>query len=100
MKRTISSLLLGVILPLGAAVAVTAPATDAHAQRYYYHGGYAPPSPAWYANRRPIYYNGYAHYYYNNHWYYRDRYGAWQYYERPPQYFCTYRDEYYGWHGC
>lgn len=95
MKRTIASLLLGVVLPLGAAVAVTAPATDAHAQYRPY-----PPAPTWYAYRRPVYYNGYAHYYYANRWWYRDRYGSWQYYDRPPGYFCTYRDEYYGWNGC
>ncbi len=96
MKRTISSLLIAAALPLGAAVAVLSTSTDAEAQ---YRAHYA--VPAWYVARyRPVYYNGYAHYYYGGYWhYYRPGYG-WYYYNSPPQYFCTYRDELYGWHGC
>jgi len=96
MNRSISSLLIAVVLPLGAAGAVLSTSTDASAQRYY---GHAPP-PSYVARYHPVYYNGYAHYYYNNHWtYYRPGYG-WYAYEHNPAWFCTYRDEVYGWHGC
>ena len=96
MTRTISSLLLAVLLPVGAAAVVTSTSSDANAQyrRYY------APSPTWVARNRPVYYNGYAHYYYGGRWnYYRPGYG-WSYYEHTPQWFCTYRDEVYGWNGC
>jgi hypothetical protein len=97
MKRSISSLLIAVLLPLGAAVTVLSTSTDASAQ---YRGGWRSPSPTWVARNRPVYYNGYAHYYYGGRWgYYRPGYG-WNYYEHTPGYFCTYRDEAYGWNGC
>jgi hypothetical protein len=92
MKRSISSLLFAVLLPLGASVAVLSTSTDANAQyrRYY------APSPAWVARYRPVYYHGYAHYYYNNHWgYYRPGYG-WYYYDNPPSELCHYTYDYYG----
>jgi hypothetical protein len=99
MNRSISSLLLAVLLPVGAAAVVTMTSTDASAQYGGYRHYYAP-SPTYVARYRPVYYNGYAHYYYGGHWgYYRPGYG-WSYYERNPDYFCSYRDEAYGWHGC
>ena len=99
MKRSISSLLIAAMLPLGAAAIVTTASSDANAQ-YGYYRPYAPPPPAYVARYHPVYYNGYAHYYYGGRWgYYRPGYG-WYYYDRTPQYFCTYRDQVYGWNGC
>jgi len=94
MNRTIRSKFLGIVLPLGALLAVVAPSATAHAQ-------YAPPPPGYVASYEPVYYNGYAHYYYGNHWYYRDHAGAWQYYNHEPAYFGAYRghwaDHYHHW---
>lgn len=84
MNRSIRSKFLGVVLPLGALLAVVAPAGTALAQP-------APPPPGYIASYEPVYYNGYAHYYYRDHWYYRDHYGGWQYYNREPAYFGAYR---------
>lgn len=92
MKRSISSLLIAVLAPLGASAAVLSTPTDAQAQPYYWH---APPS-AWVARYRPVYYNGYAHYYYGGRWtYYRPGYG-WYGYDRPPAEICHYAYDYYG----
>jgi hypothetical protein len=94
MKRSISSLLFAVMLPLGASAAVLATSTDANAQ-YYARHYYAPP-PAWVARYRPVYYHGYPHYYYNGHWgYYRPGYG-WYYYDQTPAEICHYSYDYYG----
>ncbi|MGD0523731.1 MAG: hypothetical protein ABSE49_01235 [Polyangiaceae bacterium] len=90
MKRSISSLLIAALLPVGAAVAVLSTSTDAQAQRW---GG---PSPAYVARYRPVYYNGYAHYYYGGRWtYYRPGYG-WYGYATPPGEICHYAYDYYG----
>ncbi|HEY1694560.1 MAG TPA: hypothetical protein VGG39_20460 [Polyangiaceae bacterium] len=95
MKRSISSLLIAALLPLGAAAAVLSTSSDAHAQRRW-----GAPPPSYVARYHPVYYNGYAHYYYNGRWgYYRPGQG-WYYYEHNPAYFCTYRDRAYGWNGC
>ena len=97
MKRSMSSLLIAVLLPLGAAVTVLSTSSDASAQ---YRGGWRAPPPSYVARYHPVYYNGYAHYYYNGRWgYNRPGYG-WYYYDHNPSWFCTYRDEVYGWHGC
>jgi hypothetical protein len=90
MKRSISSLLIAVLLPVGAAVAVMSTSTDAQAQ-----GWHAPP-PGYVARYRPVYYNGYAHYYYGGRWsYYRPVYG-WYGYATPPGDICHYAYDYYG----
>ncbi len=90
MKRSISSLLIAALLPVGAAVAVLSTSTDAQAQ--YWH---APP-PGYVARYRPVYYNGYAHYYYGGRWtYYRPGYG-WYGYATPPSEICHYAYDYYG----
>jgi hypothetical protein len=61
-----------------------------------------PPPPSYVASYSPVYYNGLAHYYWHDHWYYRDRYGAWQYYENEPVYFREYHTTWsgrrYWWH--
>ena len=75
MKTTLK--LLALVAPLCAAGALVS--ADAAAQ-------YPPPPPAYVASYHPIYYNGYAHYWYNSHWYYRDRGGAWRWYDREPEY--------------
>jgi hypothetical protein len=90
MKRSISSLLIAVLLPVGAAAAVLATTTDAQAQ---WRG--APP-PGYVARYRPVYYNGYAHYYYGGRWsYYRPGYG-WYGYDHAPAEICHYQVDYYG----
>jgi hypothetical protein len=90
MKRSISSLLIAVLLPLGASVAVLSTSTDAQAQYY------RPPPPYYVARYRPVYYNGYAHYYYGGRWgYYRPGYG-WYYYNQAPAELCHYTYDYYG----
>jgi hypothetical protein len=94
MKRSISSLLIAVLLPLGASVAVLSTSTDAQAQ--YVYG--RPPPPAYVARYRPYYYNGYAHYYYGGRWgYYRPGYG-WYYYNQGyvPSEVCRATYDYYG----
>jgi hypothetical protein len=60
--------------------------TDASAQ-------YAPPPPGYIASYHPVYYNGYAHYWYRDHWYYRDRAGAWRWHDREPAYLHDRRGE-------
>jgi len=91
MNRSISSLLIAVLLPLGASVAVLSTSTDAQAQR----GWHAPP-PGYVARYRPVYYNGYAHYYYGGRWsYYRPGYG-WYGYDHAPAEICHYQYDYYG----
>jgi hypothetical protein len=97
MKRSIASVLLGVALPLGAAIAVTAPSSPAMAQWVA-----PPPPPSYYvAGYQPIYYNGYAHYYYGGYWHYRGRDGRWNYYRHEPEYLGRYRggwgSRYHGW---
>jgi hypothetical protein len=94
MNGWIKSLLFAVALPLGATLAVDATTEGtAHAQYYY---ARRPPPPEWYARYRPVYYHGYAHYYYGGHWYYRDGYGRWQYYDQSPGEICHYAYDYYG----
>jgi hypothetical protein len=91
MKRSIPSLLLAVLLPIGAAAAVVTTSTDANAQWRP-----APPPAAWVARYRPVYYNGYAHYYYGGRWmYYRPGYG-WFGYSVAPREICHYVIDYYG----
>jgi hypothetical protein len=91
MKRSISSILIAALLPLGAALAVLSTSADASAQ---YH--YRPPPPHWVAHYRPVYYHGYPHYYYNGHWgYWRPGFG-WYYYSTPPVEICHYAYDYYG----
>lgn len=95
MNRSISSLLIAVLLPVGAAAAVLSTSTDAQAQ-YYGRYGYSPPPPGYVARYRPVYYNGYAHYYYGGRWnYYRPGYG-WYGYDHAPAEFCHYQYDYYG----
>jgi hypothetical protein len=92
MKRSISSLLIAVVLPLGASAAVLSMSTDASAQ---YRRWGAPP-PSYVARYRPVYYNGYAHYYYGGRWnYYRPGYG-WYGYDHAPAEICHYAYDYYG----
>jgi hypothetical protein len=91
MKRSISSLLIAVLLPIGAAAAVLSTSTDANAQHRYGYG----PSPAWVARQRVVYYNGSPHYWYNGRWsYYRG--GNWYGYDRDPPELCGYVRDYYG----
>ena len=90
MNRTIKRLVFAAALPLAAAFAVCAAPKTAEAQYY------APPPPSYVASYDCVYYNGYCHYYYGNRWYYRDHYGAWQYYDHEPAYFHGYRG---GWEG-
>jgi hypothetical protein len=90
-SRTICSLLISVLLPVGAAAAVLTTSTDADAQ-----WGHRPPPNEWVARYRPVYYHGYAHYYYNGRWgYYRPNAG-WYWYPRPPAEICHYAVDYYG----
>ena len=90
MKRSISSLLVAALLPLGASVAVMTASTDANAQ-YYHH-----PPAEWVARYRPVYYHGYAHYYYGGRWgYYRPG-GGWYWYDHAPRDICHYAYDYYG----
>lgn len=90
MKRSISSILIAVLLPLGASAAVLTASSDASAQHF------RPPPAHWVAHYRPVYYHGYAHYYYNGRWgYYRPGLG-WYYYDSPPAEICHYAVDYYG----
>jgi hypothetical protein len=92
MKKSIASLLLATLLPLGASAAVMAVSTDANAQVVV---SYAPPA-TYVARYHPYYYNGYATYYYGGAWrYYRPGYG-WYAYNRAPASLCHYAVDYYG----
>jgi hypothetical protein len=51
---------------------------------------FAPPTPAFIATSRPVYYEGHASYWYGNHWVYRDPHG-WHRYEAEPAYLHGYR---------
>jgi hypothetical protein len=91
MKRTITSLLIGALLPLSAAAAVTLPAKSAEAQY-----GYRPLPPYVVARYRPYYYRGDRYYYYNG-GYYRWTPNGYQYYNyAPSREFCGYVTDVYG----
>ena len=90
MKRSISSLLIAAILPVGTAAVVLFASTDARAEHY------RPPPPGWVARYRPVYHHGYAHYYYGGRGtYYRPGYG-WYGYDHAPAEICHYQYDYYG----
>ena len=94
MKRSISSLMIATLLPLGASLAVLGTSTDAEAQVVV--RTYSPPPATYIARYRPYYYNGYANYYYGGYWhYYRPGYG-WYYYNQAPASLCHYAYDYYG----
>jgi hypothetical protein len=95
MNRTTK--LLSLVVPICAAGALFS--ADADAQ--YRPAPPAPPYP-YVASYEPVYYNGYAHYWYRDRWYYRDRAGAWRWYEHEPEYLRGHRGEWerhhHGWH--